>query len=112
MRFAGYDRGHVKTALLARFGNRRSASNVRGFFHPDELQPGQSIALSRVIAAAQAVTGVECVTVTEFHRLFAAPNHEILNGVLPLAANEIAQLDNDPNHPERGQLRIDVRGGR
>ena len=108
----GYDRGYVKAALLARFGTRRSSSNVRGFFHPDELQLGQSIALSRVIAAAQAVAGVECATVTEFHRLFAAPNNEILNGALPLAANEIAQLDNDPNHPERGQLRIDVRGGR
>jgi hypothetical protein len=108
----GYDRGHVRAALLARFGNRRSRSNVRGFFHPDELQLGQSITLSRVIAVAQAVAGVECVAVTEFHRLFAAPNHEILNGVLPLAASEIAQLDNDPNHPERGQLQINVRGGR
>jgi hypothetical protein len=108
----GYDRGHVKAALLQRFGHSRYASKLRGFFHPDELQLGQGIELSRVIAAAQAVAGVECVTVTEFHRLFGAPNHEILNGVLPLAANEIAQLDNDPNHPEHGQLQIDVRGGR
>jgi len=40
------------------------------------------------------------------------PNQEIVNGVLPLAANELAQLDNDPDHPERGQLQISVRGGR
>jgi hypothetical protein len=52
------------------------------------------------------------VTVTQLQRLFEASNHEILNGVLPLASFEIAQLDNDPNHPERGQLQILVRGGR
>ena len=108
----GYDRGHVKAALLARFGNRRGPGSARGFFHPDELSLGDSIQLSRIVAAAQMVTGVECVTVTELHRLFAKPNHEIDNGVLPLASYEIAQLDNDPNHPERGQLQIDVRGGR
>ena len=108
----GFDRGHVKAALLERFGNRRGAGRTRGFFHPDELSLGDSVQLSRIIAAAQSVPGVECVTVTEFHRLFAAPNHEIDHGVLPLASNEIAQLDNDPDHPERGHLRIDVRGGR
>lgn len=108
----GYDRGHVKAALLARFGTRRRPGSTPGFFHPDALSLGDSVPLSRIIAAAQAVAGVECATVTEFHRLFARPNHEIGNGVLPLAACEIAQLDNDPNHPERGQLLIDVRGGR
>ncbi|MDE2628655.1 MAG: putative baseplate assembly protein, partial [Burkholderiales bacterium] len=108
----GHDRGHVKAALLVRFGARRGPGSTRGYFHPDALSLGDSVPLSRIIAAAQAVPGVECATVTEFHRLFAAPNHEIENGVLPLAAFEIAQLDNDPNHPERGQLLIDVRGGR
>ena len=108
----GFERGHVKAALLARFGRGVSALGERGFFHPDALSFGEAVFLSRIVAAAQAVAGVECVTVTEFHRRFAAPNHEIDNGVLPLAANEIAQLDNDPNHPERGQLQIAVSGGR
>ena len=54
---------------------------------------------------------MQCVTVTEFHRTGAPPNHEIENGVLPLAPNEIAELANDPNHPERGVLAIDVEGG-
>jgi len=58
------------------------------------------------------VPGVECVTVSEFHRCFEPARHEIDNGLLPLASYEIAQLDNDPNHPERGQLSIVVKGGR
>ena len=107
----GHDRGHVKQALLARFSNRRSGA-TRGFFHPDELSLGDSVMLSRIVAAAHAVAGVECVTVRAFHPLFAAPNREIEHGVLALAADQIARLDNDPNHPEHGQLRIDVRGGR
>ncbi|HJV59892.1 MAG TPA: putative baseplate assembly protein, partial [Albitalea sp.] len=108
----GHERGHVRSALLARFGRGLLPGGQRGFFHPDELSFGESVFLSRIVAAAQGVAGVECVTVTELHRLFEPPNHEIDNGVLPLASNEIAQLDNDPNHPERGQLQITVRGGR
>ncbi len=108
----GYDRGHVKAALLARFSNRSNADGTQGFFHPDRLSFGDWVYLSRIIAAAQAVVGVSCVTVTEFHRLFEPPNQEIADGVVPLAGNEIAQLDNDPNHPERGQLQIVVGGGR
>jgi hypothetical protein len=108
----GYERGHVKAALLSRFGRGVGADGQRGFFHPDELSFGEAVFLSRIVAAAQSVPGVECVTVTEFHRCFEPANHEIDNGVLPLAANEIAQLDNDPDHPERGQLQIVVNGGR
>jgi hypothetical protein len=109
----GYDRGHVKAALLTRFG-RAAATPTRpaGFFNADQLRFGEGVRLSHIVAAAQAVPGVECVTVTVFHRQFAPPNHEIENGLLPLAPNEIAQLDNDPNHPERGVLAITVAGGR
>jgi predicted phage baseplate assembly protein len=108
----GYDRGHIKSALLTRFGARAGSRGVLGFFHPDRLSFGDGIYLSQIVAAAMAVPGVECVTVIEFHRSFESLNHEIENGVLPLASHEIAQLDNDPNHPERGQLDIAVRGGR
>ena len=108
----GYDRGHVKAALLERFSARRGASGALGFFHPDRLSFGEGIYLSQLIAAAVAVPGVECATVSEFHRAFEAANGEIENGVLPLAPHEIAQLAGDPNHPERGQLDITVRGGR
>jgi hypothetical protein len=68
--------------------------------------------LSKIIATAQTVSGVECVTVTQFHRLFESPNGELEKGVLSLKVNEIAQLDNDPNYPEHGQLEINVKGGR
>jgi len=31
---------------------------------------------------------------------------------LPLAGNEIAQLDNNPSFPERGKLILQMKGGR
>jgi hypothetical protein len=107
-----YQAGHVKAALLNAFSNRILAGGKRGFFHPDNLTFGDGIYLSHVIAAAKAVTGVECVRVTKFQRLFESPNHEIANGVLALQSTEIAQLDNDPNYPERGRLEVHVSGGR
>ena len=106
-----YQAGHLKAALLDVFSNRVLPGGKRGFFHPDNLTFGEGIYLSKIIAAAQAVAGVECVQVKKFQRLFEAPNHEIANGILPLRLSEIAQLDNDPNYPERGKLEIHVGGG-
>ena len=102
----GYDRGHVKAALLKRF-----VGGPGGFFNSDQLAFGQNAYLSRIVAAAMAVPGVMCVTVTEFHRYGLPTNGELDSGVLPLAADEIAELANDPDHPDRGVITIDVQGG-
>lgn len=107
----GHHRGQVKAALLDLFSNRLLLGGRHGWFHPDHQTFGEDIHLSRIIAAAQAVPGVECVRVTRLQRLFEPPNREIENGLLPLASFEIAQLDNDPNHPEHGRLEIIIRGG-
>jgi hypothetical protein len=105
-------RGHVKAALLAAFSNRVLADGRRGFFHADNLSFGEGVYLSQIIAAAQAVPGVESVRVTKLNRLYEPPNRELENGVLPLGPLEVAQLDNDPSFPERGQLTLVMLGGR
>lgn len=105
-------RGHVKAALLERFSDRRLPDGSLGFFHPDALTFGQSITLSQVVATAQAVPGVDSVSVTRLERLFEGPNDEIEQGVLPIGPLEIARLDNDPSFPENGRIRFDLRGGR
>lgn len=108
----GYLRGHVKAALLDAFSNRLLAGGKRGFFHPDNLSFGQGIYLSQVVAAAQALEGVESVRVTRFERLYAGPNGELEAGVLPLGPLEVARLDNDPGFPEHGVLTLQLEGGR
>lgn len=102
----GHERGHVKAALL-----KRLVGAPDGFFNSRQLSFGQNVHLSRIVAAAMAVPGVMSVTVSEFRRYGRPPNQELENGVLPLAANEIAELANDPNHPDRGVITVDVRGG-
>jgi hypothetical protein len=109
---SGYLRGHVEAALLEALGARRLPDGRLGFFHPDNLTFGQRIALSRLVAAAQAVTGVESVQVMKLERLGLGPKGELAQGFLPLGPFEVARLDRDPRFPGNGQLRLDLRGGR
>jgi hypothetical protein len=83
-----------------------------GFFHPDNLSFGDGIYLSQLVAAAQAVSGVESIVVTKLERLDEGPNDELENGILPLSPLEIARLDNDPSLPENGRFKFTLRGGR
>jgi hypothetical protein len=107
-----YFRVHLEAALLDIFSNRALPDGRRGFFHPDNLSFGDSIYLSKLVSAAQTVTGVESVTITKLERLFVGPNHEIENGILLVRALEVARLDNDPGLPENGRLLLNLRGGR
>lgn len=107
-----YLRGHVKAELLNIFSNKRLTNGKPGFFHPDNLTFGEDIFLSKIVAAAQSVQGIESVEVSKMQRFGESANNEIENGVLPLGPFEIARLDNDPSFPENGKLALDMRGGR
>ncbi|MEO6193093.1 MAG: putative baseplate assembly protein, partial [Thermoanaerobaculia bacterium] len=104
--------GHVEAALLETLGSRALPDGRRGFFHADNLSFGEGIALSRLIAAAQSVTGVESVEIVAFHRLHEGPAGEIEKGFLPLAPLEIARLDGDRRFPDNGRIKPEMRGGR
>jgi predicted phage baseplate assembly protein len=105
-------RGHVAADLRATLGSHVRPDGRRGLFHPDRLSFGQSIHLSRLIAAAQAVAGVSSVAVTALNRRFEHPRREIEAGVLPIGPLEIARMDSDPSFPENGALTLTLRGGR
>ena len=105
-------RAAVTTELLERLGSRRKLGGGNGFFHPDNLRFGGGISVSDLVAVAAGVPGVASAAVTRLERLGEGPNQEIERGILSLGAMEIAQLDNDPSFPERGVLKLDVRGGR
>jgi hypothetical protein len=107
-----YLRGHVEAALLDVFSNAVSPRGEKGFFHPDNLTFGEGIYASALVAAAQAVPGVQSVEVTRLERYFEGPNDEVQDGVLALGPLEIARLDNDPSVPENGRLILTMGGGR
>ncbi len=107
-----YLRGHVKAALLKLFSNRLQPDGTPGFFHPDNLSFGDNIAVSTLVARAQAVPGVLNVTVTKLQRFGEAPDQELRNGVLLIGPSEVAQVDNDPSFPEHGTITFTMTGGR
>jgi len=107
-----YLRAHVEAALLDAFSDRVLPSGQSGFFNPDNLTFGGGIYVSKLLAAAQSVTGVESVCLIRLQRLYQGPNGEIAAGILPIKAFEIARLDNEPSFPEHGQISFDLRGGR
>ena len=109
---ADYFRSDVKQSLLQLFSNRVLPDGRRGLFHPDNFTFGQTVFLSPLYAAAHQVPGVASAQITTFQRQGTDDPVYLLSGELPLARLEIARLDNDPNFPEHGVLRLDLDGGK
>lgn len=106
----GYYKSNVKEALLETFSNRELAIG-RGFFHPDNFTFGTPVYLSQIYAAAMKVPGVHSVEVQRFQRFGKASNKELEDGVLLTGRLEVVRLDNDPNFPENGRLKLVMQGG-
>jgi hypothetical protein len=85
---------------------------VSGLFHPDNLTFGETIYLSRIYAAAQAVPGVTSVTVDTFRRQQDTAVSGLKSGRLTMGRLEIARMDNDRSFPEHGVLTLTVGRGR
>ncbi len=109
----GYLRSDVQRELLRELSACVLADGRRGLFHPDRWTFGQPVYLSRIVAAASAVAGVESVVVTRFQRWGRVEvTQEREDGVMPMSRLEIARLDNDPGLRENGRLEIELGGGR
>jgi hypothetical protein len=107
-----YLRGHVEMDLLQVFGTGTLADGSPAMFNPQNLGFGLSVYQSQLIGAAQAVTGVETVSVERLARLLDENAGDTPPETLVLGALEVAQLDNDPSAPQRGTFQLDMVGGR
>ncbi|MGI5400821.1 putative baseplate assembly protein [Streptomyces sp. CA-135486] len=110
----GHQHGQILAELYRLLGSRPLSRGRLGFFHPDALTFGEPVRLSRLVAAAAAVQGVESVRVTRLRRLFhedPLDDTALEAGVLRLGPLEIARCDNDPDRPELGRLSIELDGG-
>lgn len=101
-----YQRAHVRAAVL------EALVGHDGLFHPDRFTFGQTLALSALVAAVQAVPGVLDVSVLAMERLFKGDQGELDAGELRTGALEIVQLEHDPAMPEHGVIELGIGGGR
>ncbi|MET7308043.1 putative baseplate assembly protein [Streptomyces sp. NPDC005571] len=110
----GHQHGRILAELYRLLGTRPLTGGRLGCFHPDALTFGEPVRLSRLVAVAAAVHGVESVRVTRLRRLFhedPLDDTALEAGVLRLGPLEIARCDNDPDRPELGRLSIELGGG-
>lgn len=107
-----YLAGHVKAAVFEVLSNRRLSSGQLGFFHPDNLTFGEGVFKSKLIAVVRAVPGVEDIRVEKFKRKAEPADQQSETSLISFGPLEVARLDNDPDYPENGTLKIKMEGGR
>lgn len=87
-------------------------TNASDFFFADHFTFGTPLERSRLEAAIQNVPGVAGVLAIAYRRRAVVPDFVDLPDTVALATDEILRIDNDPDHPERGSLRVTVMGGK
>jgi predicted phage baseplate assembly protein len=107
-----YFAGDVERALLNVLSDRILPDGSQGAFYPDKFTFGQTVYLSRIYALVQSTAGVDSVRITKFQRQGKDSDVALDAGKLELNRLEIARLDNDPNYPEHGVLKLNMLGGR
>jgi len=109
---AGHSPSDVERALRQVFGSRLLPDGQPALFHSDQLTFGQPVYLSPLYAAAEQEAGGASVRITTFQRWGKPSDEALRTGELAIGRQEIACLDNDPDYPERGVLRLMVEEGR
>ena len=109
---AGWLSSDVEQGVLNRLGNAMRPDGSSGFFFADRFTFGTPLYRSRLEAAIQGVAGVSGVLLVQYRRRGATATFLDLPEVLPLGSSEILRVDNNPDYPERGTIRVFVEGGR
>ena len=104
--------GEVEKRVLERLGSAQRPDGSSGFFFADRFTFGSPLYRSALEAAIQGVAGVAGVLSITYRRRGALTGFIDLPEVFELASDEILRIDNDPDWPERGIIRIIPEGGR
>lgn len=100
--------GHFRGAVLPVV--RAALIGHGGLFDPAQARFGDTLWLSRIVAAVATVPGVSSCVVRGFHRYWDGPLDELDTGRLVLGTWEIPRLDADPSRPENGVLVLTIDG--
>lgn len=103
--------GEVKKAVLESLFGRRGVHAHLGFFSPDNWTFGDPLYRARLEAAIQEVPGVRAVEEIHIRRRGWFAKRPFDELVYSVAADEIIRVENDPQLPERGSVRLVMKGG-
>jgi hypothetical protein len=107
-----YVRAQVKAALLVTFSSGVLSDGRPAYFNPDLWTFGDSLDVSRLLAVAQTVEGVESAEVTRLIRQGDVDRGELKAGVLKVGPQEVITLSSDPTRARSGRLDVVAKGGR
>jgi predicted phage baseplate assembly protein len=115
----------LDAVLQQEFSDGTTPAGRPGFFHPDSWTFGQPLYASQLIGRALSVRGVERVLSVSIRRLNSLGGASLVEITLapedlaqPVIEKlevdgfEIIQVENDPNHLEKGRILFDILGGR
>ena len=105
-------RADVQAALLSALSTSKFSDGTTGFFFLDRFTFGTPLERSALEAAIQASYGVAGVVSIQYRQRGATAGFIDFPDALSVAPNQILRVDNDPSRPERGLLKIVVRGGK
>jgi hypothetical protein len=97
----------VQDLLVGTGGGR----NTKPFFSPDNFTFGMPLRRSQLEAAIQSVPGVRFVGPIQIRKRGVSSFHEMDALIEPVDADQVLQLQNDPERPDAGTLRLIAEGG-
>lgn len=109
---AGALGSEVAAAVLARLGRTSQVASAEPGFFANRFTFGTPLYRSALEAAIQGVPGVNGVLAVFCRQRGVTSGWLDLPAVFPLATNHILRIDNNPDWPERGTLRVIAEGGR
>jgi len=88
------------------------AGQQDGFFAPGYLKFGEDVVASDLIEVMMSLDGVGSVCINRMKRIGSIYADQSGSGRISLEGYEVAVLEDDSGHPERGSLKIILHGGK
>jgi hypothetical protein len=105
-------REEVEAAVLQVLGTGSFPDQSLRFFHPDRFTFGTPLERSALEAKIQDAYGVAGVVSIEYRRRGVTAEFVDMPDTLEVAPRQILRVDNQPNRPENGSLKVLVGGGK
>jgi hypothetical protein len=105
-------RSQVEAAILTALSATKLPGGASGFFYFDRFTFGTPLERSALEAAVQGCPGVGGVLSVLYRRRGLTPAYIDMPDSVEVGRDEIIRVDNDPNYPERGSIKVSVGGGK